>query len=155
MIYTELTKKAMQIAFDVHKEQTDKTGLPYIYHPIHLAEQMQDEATTCVALLHDTVEDGDITLDFLREQGFTADIVAAVALLTHDEDVPYMDYVKAISQNPIAKTVKLADLRHNSDLSRLSVVDEKALRRQAKYQQAMAFLEGRSWRGVPDEAVKP
>ncbi len=141
MLYTELTKKAMRIAFDVHKEQTDKTGLPYIYHPIHLAEQMPDEATVCVALLHDTVEDGDITLDFLREQGFSEAVVAAVALLTHETSVPYMDYVKKIGTNPIAKTVKLADLRHNSDLSRLSTVDEKALARYKKYQTAIAFLE--------------
>ncbi len=141
MLYTELTKKAMQIAFDVHKEQTDKTGLPYIYHPIHLAEQMEGEATICVALLHDTVEDGDITLDFLRENGFSEEIVSAIALLTHDETVPYMDYVKNISSNPIAKTVKLADLRHNSDLSRLPEINEKALARYEKYCEAIAFLE--------------
>ncbi len=141
MIYTELTKKALKIAFEVHKEQTDKTGLPYIYHPIHLAEQMQDESTICVALLHDTVEDGNITFDFLREKGFPEEIVSAIALLTHDENVPYMEYVKHISTNPIAKIVKLADLRHNSDLSRLSAVDEKAISRYNKYQAAIFLLE--------------
>ncbi len=141
MLYTELTKKAFRIAFDVHKEQTDKTGLPYIYHPVHLAEQMEDEATICVALLHDTVEDGDITLDFLRENGFTEEIVSAIALLTHDKSVPYMDYVKSIAKNPIAKKVKLADLRHNSDLSRLATVDEKAMARYNKYREAISLLE--------------
>ncbi len=141
MLYTELTKKAMKIAFDVHKDQTDKTGLPYIYHPIHLAEQMTDEATVCVALLHDTVEDGDITFDFLRECGFTEEIVSAIELLTHDEGVPYMDYVQKIGTNPIAKTVKLADLNHNSDLSRLTVVDQKALARYNKYQDAIKLLK--------------
>ncbi len=142
MLYTELTKKAMRIAFDVHREQTDKTGLPYIYHPIHLAEQMKDEAAICVALLHDTVEDGNITLDFLRECGFTEEIVSAIALLTHDERVPYLEYVKSISTDPIAKTVKLADLKHNSDLSRMPVIDEKALSRYKKYQAAILLLEG-------------
>ncbi len=141
MLYTELTKKALRIAFDVHKEQTDKTGLPYIYHPIHLAEQMNDEATICVALLHDTVEDGDITFEFLREQGFTEEIISAITLLTHDENVPYMEYVKSIGTNPIATVVKLADLRHNSDLSRLSEVDEKAIARRQKYQNAILLLE--------------
>ncbi len=142
MLYTELTKKALKIAFDVHKEQTDKTGLPYIYHPIHLAEQMKDEATICVALLHDSVEDGDITFDFLRDSGFTEEIVAAIALLTHDKSVPYMEYVKRIGTNSIARAVKLADLLHNSDMTRLSVVDEKALSRYKKYQEAILLLEG-------------
>ncbi len=141
MLYTELTKKAMKIAFDVHKEQTDKTGLPYIYHPIHLAEQMKDEQSICVALLHDTVEDGDISFELLRKIGFTEEIISAIELLTHDENVPYMEYVKKISQNPIAKTVKLADLKHNSDLSRLTVVDEKALSRYEKYKAAILLLE--------------
>ncbi len=142
LIYTELTKKALRIAFDVHKEQTDKTGLPYIYHPIHLAEQMEDEATVCAALLHDTVEDGDITLDFLRESGFTEEIVSAIALLTHDQNVPYMEYVEHLRPNPIAKKVKLADLKHNSDMSRLSTVDERAIARYEKYQKAILLLEG-------------
>ncbi len=141
MLYTELTKKALRIAFDVHKEQTDKTGLPYIYHPFHLAEQMEDEATVCVALLHDVVEDGNITFEFLRESGFPEEIVSAVALLTHDENTPYMEYVKNIRTNQIAKTVKLADLKHNSDLTRLSVIDDKAVARRQKYRTAISLLE--------------
>ncbi len=141
MLYTALTKKAMRIAFDVHKEQTDKTGLPYIYHPFHLAEQMKDEASVCAALLHDCVEDGEITFDALRAYGFTEEIIDAVMLLTHDPAEPYMDYVARIKHDPIAKRVKLADLRHNSDLSRLDAVDEIALRRNEKYKAAMALLE--------------
>ncbi len=140
MIYTELTKKAMKIAFAVHKEQTDKSGLPYILHPIHLAEQMKDEASTCVALLHDTVEDGDITLSYLSEQGFTDEIVNAVSLLTHDKAIPYMDHIRSIKDDPIAKAVKLADLAHNSDLSRLDVIDATALARAEKYKAAIALL---------------
>ncbi len=141
MIYTPLTKKAMRIAFAVHKEQTDKTGMPYIYHPMHLAEQMQDEATTCVALLHDVVEDGDITFADLEEAGFTAEILSAVRLMTHGDGVPYMEYVKAIKANPVARVVKLADLRHNSDATRLDTVDEKARKRMQKYAEAIAILE--------------
>ncbi len=140
MIYTTLTKKAMQIAFDAHKDQTDKSGLPYIYHPIHLAEQMEDEAAVCVALLHDTVEDGDISIEDLREYGFTEEILKAVQLLTHDDGVSYMEYVAEIKKNPIAKKVKLADLAHNSDLTRLDTVDEKAIRRCEKYEAARSML---------------
>lgn len=141
MIYTKLTKLAMQISFDAHKEQKDKSGLPYVFHPFHLAEQMTDEITTCVALLHDVVEDTDITFEKLLELGFTTKIVDALKLLTHDDSVPYMDYVKEIAKNPVAKAVKLADLAHNSDLTRLDVVDEKALKRAEKYKQAIELLK--------------
>lgn len=141
MIYTKLTKLAMQISFDAHKEQKDKSGLPYIFHPFHLAEQMTDEVTTCVALLHDVVEDTEMTFEKLLELGFTVEIVDALKLLTHDDSVPYMDYVKEIAKNPVAKAVKLADLAHNSDLTRLDIIDEKALKRAEKYKQAMELLK--------------
>lgn len=140
MIYTALTKKAMRIAFEAHKDQTDKNGMPYIYHPIHLAEQMSDELTTCVALLHDVIEDTDMTFEQLEAAGFGAEIIAALRLMTHDEDVPYMDYVAEIKKNAIATKVKLADLKHNSDLSRLDYVDEKAIIRAEKCRKAMDLL---------------
>ena len=141
MLYTRLTKKALRIAFDAHKEQTDKTGLPYIFHPFHLAEQMTDEATTCVALLHDVVEDTDMSFEQLAAEGFTGEMLSALRLLTHDPSVPYMDYVRGIKENPIAKAVKLADLRHNSDLSRMDIIDEKAIERTKKYKQAIELLQ--------------
>lgn len=140
MIYTKLTKFAMKIAFDAHKEQVDKSGMPYIYHPIHLAEQMDDEYSTCVALLHDTIEDTDITFEELLKCGFPAEVISALKLLTHDDSVPYMEYVKEIKNNNIAKKVKLADLIHNSDLSRLDVVDDKVIKRVEKYKKAMSIL---------------
>ena len=141
MIYTNMTKKALKLCFDVHKEQVDKSGLPYVFHPFHLAEQMETEDTTIVALLHDVVEDSELTLDDLRQMGFGDAVIAALALLTHDPAVEYMDYVRAIKDNPIARAVKLADLRHNSDLTRLDTVDEKALARREKYLQAMTLLK--------------
>ena len=141
MIYTEKTKRAIRLMFEAHKNQTDKAGLPYVFHPFHLAEQMTDEKTTVAALLHDVVEDTDTTLDDLRKMDFGDDVIDALTLLTHDERVPYMDYVAEIKKNPIARAVKLADLRHNSDLTRLDVVDEKALKRVEKYKKAIALLE--------------
>lgn len=141
MIYTQKTKQALKLCFEAHKEQTDKSGLPYVFHPFHLAEQMHTEETTIVALLHDVLEDTDYTLADLTAQGFDKAITDALALLTHDDATEYMDYVRAIKKNPIAKAVKLADLRHNSDLSRLDTVDEKALERREKYQKAIALLE--------------
>ena len=140
MIYTDLTKKALKLCFEAHKEQTDKSGMPYVFHPFHLAEQMADEATTVVALLHDVVEDTELTFEDLEKQGFNDEIIKALMLLTHEKSVPYMEYVGEIKKNKIATKVKLADLKHNSDLSRLSVIDEKALNRKEKYEKAIKLL---------------
>ncbi len=142
MIYTDNTKKALKLCFAAHKEQKDKSGLPYVFHPFHLAEQMEDEESTVVALLHDVAEDTDHTLEDIAAMGFSRNVIEALALLTHDEAVPYMEYVKAIHKNPLARKVKLADLRHNSDLSRLDAdqIDEKALARVKKYAEAIKLL---------------
>lgn len=141
MIYTDMTKKAMKLCFEAHKDQVDKSGMPYVFHPFHLAEQMHDEKTTIVALLHDVIEDTDYTFEDLRANGFDNEIIEALELMTHDETVPYMEYVTAIKSNPIASAVKLADLKHNSDLSRLDIIDEKALKRKEKYATAIALLK--------------
>ena len=142
MIYTDKTKKALKLSFDAHKDQMDKSGMPYVFHPFHLAEQMQDENTTIVALLHDVVEDTDYTLDDLRDMGFGDEIIEALSYMTHDPSVPYMEYVKKIKENEIARKVKLADLKHNSDITRLDYIDQHALERVEKYAQAIRLLEG-------------
>ncbi|MBR3555697.1 MAG: bifunctional (p)ppGpp synthetase/guanosine-3',5'-bis(diphosphate) 3'-pyrophosphohydrolase [Oscillospiraceae bacterium] len=141
MLYTEMTKKAMKLCFEAHKEQKDKSGMPYVFHPYHLAEQMEDEDTTVTALLHDVLEDTPLTLEDLRAMGFNERVLEALALMTHDDSIPYMDYVAKLRTNEIARAVKLADLRHNSDLTRLDTVDDRALRRAGKYRQAIALLE--------------
>ena len=141
MIYTELTKKAIKLCFEAHKGQLDKSGLPYVLHPVHIAEHMTDEYSTVVALLHDVVEDTQYTIDDLVNMGYPEQVIEAIKLLTHDKNVPYMEYIFALKNNKIAKAVKLADLEHNSDLTRLNVVDAKALKRVEKYKQAKALLE--------------
>lgn len=141
MIYTAATKKALKLCFEAHKNQTDKGGMPYVFHPFHLAEQMPDEATTIVALLHDVVEDSAYSIDDLTNMGFEEEIINALTLLTHKHGVPYMEYIEKIKPNSIAKAVKLADLKHNSDLTRLEIVDGTAIRRAEKYQKAINFLE--------------
>ena len=142
MIYTDKTKKAMKLCYEAHKDQVDKSGLPYVFHPAHVAEQMTDEATTIVALLHDVVEDTDYTLEDLAAEGFGKEILEAVALMTHEDDVPYLDYVAKLKNNPIARAVKLADLAHNSDLSRIGEIDEETRERLEKYKKAIALLKG-------------
>lgn len=141
MIYTEMTKKALKICFNAHKEQVDKTGLPYVFHPFHLAEQMDDEDSVCVALLHDTVEDTDITFDDLINEGFNTNVINALKLLTHNDGSDYMDYVRKIKTNPLAAKVKLADLKHNSDLTRLNLSLDKIPPKYDMYLEAIKFLE--------------
>lgn len=140
MIYTEMTNRAMELAYRAHHGQFDKNGVPYVFHPFHLAEQMDTEETVTAALLHDVVEDTDYTLEDLRAMGFPDPVLEALSLLTHDPSVPYMEYVKRLKNNPIARAVKLADLTHNSDLSRLPAVTERDLERVEKYRRAKALL---------------
>lgn len=141
MIYTPMTRKAMKIAYNAHAGQADKTGIPYIYHPIHLAESMSDENSVITALLHDVAEDTNITIDDLAREGFHEDILTALTLLTHNPAEEYMDYISRLSTCPLARRVKLADLRHNSDVTRLDSIDEKTARRLEKYSRAIRLLE--------------
>ena len=141
MIYTQLTNRAMQIAYRAHHGQTDRSGVPYVFHPFHLAEQMETEETTVAALLHDVAEDTELTLDDLRETGIPERVLEALALLTHDPAVPYLEYVARLKDNEIARAVKLADLKHNSDLTRLNRVGPRDLERVEKYRRAMEILQ--------------
>ena len=145
MIYTDKTRKALSICYEAHKDALDKSGLPYVFHPFHLAEQMKDETTTIVALLHDVVEDTDYTFEMLRDAGFDDSVIDALRLLTRTEDIrteeEYLAYVLKIKENPIARAVKIADLRHNADLTRFSVIKDKDIMRAAKYQRALLLLQ--------------
>jgi (p)ppGpp synthase/HD superfamily hydrolase len=139
-----LTKKALRIAYDAHHGQVDKLGLPYICHPLHLAEHIgDDEKLIAAALLHDVVEDTDVTFEQLAKQGIPDGIITALKLLTRDKSVPYMDYIRRIkdSGNATAAAVKRAYLRHNADARRAVPDDGKAEARLARYKQALALLE--------------
>lgn len=120
MYYSNLVKKASLISYQAHLKDVDKSGYPYFMHPMTLAVQFDDEITVCVALLHDVIEDhGDkYSLSYLEKEGFPKEVIDALRLLTHQEGIEYLEYIKAIKNNDIARRVKLADLRHNSDLSR-------------------------------------
>ena len=141
MIYTAMTKRAIKLMYEVHKNQVDKAGLPYVLHPIHVAEEMPDETTTIVALLHDVVEDSNITFETLIKLGFNEEVIESLKLLTHNDNVDYFEYIKTVGTNPISTKVKLADLKHNSDLSRLDKVTEEDLLRVEKYKKCIDYLE--------------
>jgi len=140
MIYTKMTETAMQIAYAAHAGQTDKVGVPYVFHPYHVAEQMKTEATVTAALLHDVVEDSEYTLDDLRAAGISSEVIRAVDLLTKKSGVDYMEYIKEIKQNPIARAVKIGDLVHNSDTTR-GCIDPPLLEKiKTKYAAALQYL---------------
>lgn len=135
-----LYQQALAIAEDAHKGQVDKAGVNYIQHPLFVASLVEGELAKTVALLHDVVEDSASTLEDLRMEGLPEEVVQAVGILTKNRDESYEEYLMHVKQNPLARQVKLADLQHNSDLSRLANVTDRDRKRVAKYQKAIAFL---------------
>ncbi len=136
-----LTEAAIRIAYRAHAGKKDWGGTPYILHPLTVAMSQNTQEGFIVGILHDVVEDSDITLDELAAYGFGEEIIEAVDLLTHEKSMDYMSYVKKLSTNELARQVKLADLRHNSDLSRIPELTEKDRKRlEDKYLPALAYL---------------
>lgn len=135
-------EKAIGIALHAHEGARDKAGQPYILHPLRLMLQMTTEDAMITAVLHDVVEDSDLTLDDSALAGFSPEVLQALALLTHaDKAQPYLEYVRAIATNPLARAVKLADLQHNMDVRRLPPeLSQADLERIAKYRQAWELL---------------
>lgn len=120
-----------------HKNDIDKGGYPYVFHPFYFATQMDDEYSTCVALLHDVIEDhGDLySFDSLAEAGFPVCVIDALKCLS---SIPYMDYIKHLASNQIAKKVKIADLKHNLDSNR---TNGKRAPKYKLYLEALNYLE--------------
>lgn len=141
MIYSKKIMQAMRIAYNAHHGQLDKEDVPYIFHPAHVAEKMTSENATIVALLHDVVEDTNLSLQDLEKEGFDSEVYEAIELLTHDEKVPYMDYIKKIKDNKLAREVKIADLLHNSDKTRDDTNSERTKKRNEKYAEALKELD--------------
>lgn len=138
--YNEQFQIALELAVEKHKNQTDKAGNPYILHPLHVMENVNSKEGKIVAILHDIIEDTDVTEDYLLKIGLSKRIVDAVVALTRSEDRDYQEYIKNLSSNPLAKEVKIADLEHNMDLKRLPTLEEKDLERNRKYQIAYHYL---------------
>jgi (p)ppGpp synthase/HD superfamily hydrolase len=120
MIMT-LVERAIHRALEAHSGQKEENGRPYLLHPLRLMLRMDTEQEMAAAVLHDVVEDTDITLEDLRAEGFPEEVLAAVALLTHDKrKVAYREYIERIAADPIARKVKLADLEDNLNVMRLA-----------------------------------
>lgn len=140
MIYTDLTKKALVLSFQKHKEQLDKSGMPYIFHPFIVASEMKSEEMVCVALLHDVLEDTDTSQEELKALGFTQEIIDAIVAMRRKRDEDYFDYIMRVKSNPISREVKKADLKHNSDLTRFDEITPRDLERQEKYLKAIKIM---------------
>ncbi|MBK7895300.1 MAG: HD domain-containing protein [Candidatus Promineifilaceae bacterium] len=134
-------ERAIAIAAAAHAGQTDKAGAPYILHPLRMMLTLQTEAERITAVLHDVIEDTPWTFEQLRAEGFGEEILAALETVTKREGEDYEAFVQRSAQNPIGRKVKLADLRDNSDISRISSPTAKDYARLEKYKRAIAVLE--------------
>ena len=131
---------ALSIAKKAHKGQYDKAGINYIEHPLFVASQVDTQEEKAVALLHDVLEDSLYTAEELTLAGLPDTVVTAVQVLTKKKGQDYQQYLELVKSNPIARCVKLSDLKHNSDLSRLAAITEKDLERFEKYKKAIDYL---------------
>lgn len=134
------SEKAYEIAKRAHLGQVDKAGEDYIKYPEKVASFVKTDEEKAVAYLHDVIEDTELTLVDLHEYGFSKEILEAVDVITKKRGEDYQSYLNSVKNNKLARAVKLADLRHNSDLTRLTKITEKDIKRKEKYQQAIDFL---------------
>lgn len=136
-----LVEKAIEIALKAHAGQKDKAGVPYVLHPLRLMMQMQTDEERMIALLHDVVEDSDVSLDDFRRAGFPKGVIECVDLLTRRPADPYETFIERIKTHPLARRVKMADLRDNLSIDRIPHPTEADFARLEKYKKAIRFLE--------------
>jgi (p)ppGpp synthase/HD superfamily hydrolase len=137
-----MLSKAIRIAAEAFEDKVDKGGQPYILHCLYVMNQMpeDDEELRCIAVMHDLVEDTSWTTGLLFYEGFSERVIRGVYTLTHESWETYDDYIKRISANKDAVKVKLADLRHNSDITRIKGLTKKDFDRMEKYHRAYTYL---------------
>ena len=134
-------EKAILIATQAHVGVTDKAGAPYILHPLRVMLGLSTPEERIVGVLHDVIEDSSVTVEELRAEGFSDDVLAALESVTKRDGEEYMDFVVRAARNPIGKRVKLADLKDNSDLSRIAAPTERDFARIEKYRLAIELIE--------------
>ena len=138
-----LVGKAIDISYNAHKGQYDKAGKPYVTHPIYVASKMKTNEEIIVALLHDVIEDTKLTIEDLIEEGFCEETIKAVEAITRKPEEEYFQYIKRVKENPLARKIKIEDLKHNMDLKRIENPTEKDLARVDKYSKALEILRGK------------
>lgn len=140
MTKTATFEDAVSIAAQAHKGQRDKAGAPYLLHPLRMMLRMSSEAAMMAAVLHDVVEDTSWTLERLRGEGFSEEVLEAVDCLTHREGESYQEFVERVRTNAIARQVKVADLEDNMNVRRIAQLGAKDLERLEKYHRAWCVL---------------
>jgi (p)ppGpp synthase/HD superfamily hydrolase len=135
-------EKAIALAVKAHEGQRDKAGMPYVLHPLRMMLKMDCEADMIVAVLHDVVEDSEVTLDDLTDLGFSEDITEAVDCLTKRLDESYEDFIERALANPVATKVKIADIEDNMDVRRLGPLTVRDVERLKRYQKMWLRLKG-------------
>ncbi|ACL03330.1 metal dependent phosphohydrolase [Desulfatibacillum aliphaticivorans] len=136
--------RALEIAVQAHKGQKDKAGAPYVLHPLRLMMRMHSPEALMAAVLHDVVEDTDWTLDDLKKEGFSEEVLEALDHLTWRQDEKYGEYIERLKSNPLARVIKLADLEDNMDLTRIARPSAKDFERVRKYHKAWARLSSQA-----------
>lgn len=136
----KILEKAIAIAKIAHDGQIDKAGVPYILHPLMVMTCVDTLIEKTVAVLHDVLEDSSLTVEDLRSHGFSEEVIHVLDILTHKQGEPYFDYIRRVSENPIARKVKIADLIHNMNLSRIKNPTENDFQRLKRYQKAILIL---------------
>jgi (p)ppGpp synthase/HD superfamily hydrolase len=137
-------ERAIALAALAHEGQKDKTGAPYILHPLRMMMRLETMDAKIVAILHDVVEDTEWTIEGLATEGFSRHVLAALECVTKREGEDYMAFVSRAAEDPLARQVKLADLEDNMDILRLGEVADKDLERLRKYHKAWKMLRGAS-----------
>lgn len=137
-------ERAIELAVTAHRGQKDRSGRPYILHPLWLMQQFEDARAMIVAVLHDTVEDSSLTLQDLKSEGFSEEIVEAIDALTRRKDETYEQFILRLKPQPLALRIKLADIEHNLDVRRLSQLNKDDLKRVDKYHKAWCVLRDKA-----------
>jgi len=143
--YNQLLELAIKVATEAHAGQVDKGGKPYINHPQAVAASLTNTEYKIVAYLHDVCEDTSITFDDLKDMGFTYRIVNSIRLLTKNDELTYEEYLRRLRMDSCARAVKMADLKHNMDITRIPNPSEKDYARIEKYKKSLAFLESSTY----------
>ena len=136
-----LLNRAIELATEFHYGQMDKNGVDYINHPLAVMDGVSSAEAKMVAVMHDLLEDTDLSLEDLKKENFSIEVLEALKLLNHKKGEAYMEYIQKISGNELAKEVKIADIKHNLDEERLKLLDEETIKRlKNKYNTALDFL---------------
>ena len=138
---SKILDKAALICVTKHQGQRDKAGAAYFQHPMRIAMSCEKDEEKIVALLHDTIEDTDVTPEWLKQQGFSDEIVEAILSVTRNPGEDYQEFVARAKKNPIGRIVKIHDLEDNLNVLRLSEISPEMAERLTKYLKALEYLK--------------